>query len=406
MKRVGYPILWPAVLTFVVGVALTVGGVVLVGVYGRHHEAPSWLGAVTWRLGALMAWAGLLLPLAYDWIRSRTGADDRYLLAEGLADLLEMGLPLDEAMARLGDEMRRNLATSRSRTAYAAVEVARGLGQGAVLSQAVAATGAFPPSWPGLLSAAEALERLPEALRALARLEGRQGLLPGEALVRGAVFLPLAGGLLLFLGVYVLPTFRSLFEGMGWDLPLATRMLVSARYLVAPLLAALMPMAVLVATLCLVRAFRNPLWALADRLATGSRQAQATVLAALAAACRLEMGAPEALRVARSATCDPRFSRALRERPGDTVADVLEAHPGLFPAQVRWMARQGERDGNLAEALAACGQYLEEEGEQVRARRRLLLEVGLTCAMGVILLVMLTGIMMPITQIAVEALLP
>ncbi len=406
MKRVGYPILWPAVLTFAVGVALTVGGVVLAVVYGRHHEVPALLGAVTWRLGALMAWAGLLLPLAYDWIRSRTGADDRYLLAEGLADLLEMGLPLDEAMARLGDEMRRNLATSRSRTAYAAVEVARGLGQGAVLSQAVAATGAFPPSWPGLLSAAEALERLPEALRALARLEGRQGLLPGEALVRGAVFLPLAGGLLLFLGVYVLPTFRSLFEGMGWDLPLATRMLVSARYLVAPLLAALMPMAVLVATLCLVRAVRNPLWALADRLATGSRQAQATVLAALAAACRLEMGAPEALRVARSATCDPRFSRALRERPGDTVADVLEAHPGLFPAQVRWMARQGERDGNLAEALAACGQYLEEEGEQVRARRRLLLEVGLTCAMGVILLVMLTGIMMPITQIAVEALLP
>jgi len=42
----------------------------------------------------------------------------------------------------------------------------------------------------------------------------------------------------------------------------------------------------------------------------------------------------------------------------------------------------------------------------VRARRRLLLEVGLTCAMGVILLVMLMGIMMPITQITVEALLP
>ncbi len=406
MRRVGYPILWPAVLTFAMGVALTVGGIVLAQVYGRHHEAPALLGHLIWRLGVLMAWAGLLLPLAYDWIRSRTGADDRYLLAEGLADLLEMGLPLDEAMARLGVEMRRNLATSRSRTAFAAVEVARGLGQGALLSEAVAATGAFPPSWPNLLGAGEALERLPQALRALARLEGRQGLLPAEALVRGSVFLPLAGGVTLFLGVYVLPTFRSLFEGMGWELPLATRLLVSARYLAAPLLAALLPMAALVAMLCLVRALRDPLWALADRLATGPRQAQATVLAALAAACRLEMAASQVLQLARLGTSDPRYRRALRDRPGDTVADVLEAHPDLFPAQVRWMARQGERDGNLAEALEACSLFLEEVAEQVRARRRLLLEVGLTCAMGVILLVMLAGIMMPITQITVEALLP
>ncbi len=405
MKKVGYPILWPAILLFLAGLMFCVLGVVLAILEGLLGEVSGLVGGFLWRLGGLACWAGLLAPFLYDWFRGRTPAEDRALLAEALADLLELGLPLDQALARLGAEMRSNAACSRSRTAFAAQEAARGLAGGATLSEALSATGAFPDRWSRLVAAGEATEQVPGALRSLARLECVQSPLPFEALVRTFIFLPLAGGVTLFLGVYALPGLTGLLEALGTELPVTTRMLMFGRYLLPPLLALIL--------LCLPLGFLAGQWRpfhevmsnLASRLGTGNRQAQALVLGALAAAARLEMSLEESLQVASQATTDPRYRKALHTRPGDSLGDVLEAHPDLFEPQVRWLVRQAERDGNLAQALEHCAAHLQEMAEQMRWRRRVLAEVGLTAAMGLVALLMLVGVLLPLTRLTTEVLL-
>ena len=406
MKRVGYPILKPAAFLFLGGLLLQGVGAALAFSGDPEQVALAALGALVARLGGLVALFGFLLPLLYDWIRARTSADDRALFGEALADLLEMGIPADEAVARLGQDMRGNAASSLSRTAFAALAVAEAMRQGTTLSEAVRGTRAFPDPWADLLRVGEALERLPEALRALARVESRQGYVPAEVLVRGFVFLPIAGGILLFLATYILPTFTALFEGMQLELPLATRILIGGRHLVPIPVLLLVPLAGLLAFSLLFRPAREYLLALASRLATGTLQAQATVCSALAAGVRLGLDLPEALGAARSSVPDPQYRKALQATPGQTLADVMDAHPRLFQPQVRWLARQGERYGNLAEGLEACGVYLDEVAEQVRSRRRVLVEVALTGAMGLLLLLMMAGTLLPITRITVEALLP
>jgi len=405
VKKVGYPILWPALLIFLAGLQFCVLGVVLAALEGALGEVAALLGGLSWRLGGLVAWAGLLTPFLYDWFRGRTSAEDRALLAEALADLLELGLPLDQALARLGAEMRSNAACSRSRTAFAAVEAARGLAGGATLSEALTATDAFPDRWSRLVAAGEATEQVPGALRSLARLECVQIPLPFEALVRTFIFLPLAGGVAFFLGAYALPGLTGLLESMGTGLPATTRMLMLARHVLPALLAMLvlcLPLAFLAG---LWRPFREVMSNLACRLGTGNRQAQALVLGALAATTRLEMSLEERLRVASQATTDPWYRQALHARPGDTLAEVLEARPDLFEPQVRWLVRQAERDGNPAQALEHCAAHLQEMAEQMRWRRRVLAEVGLTAAMGMVVLLMLLGVLLPLTRLTTEVLL-
>jgi len=405
MKRVGYPILWPALLLFLAGLLLLALGVVMAILEGVLGEVAGLVGGLSWRLGGLTCWAGVLTPFLYDWFRGRSSAEDRALLAEALADLLELGLPLDEALARLGSEMRANAACSRSRTAFAVVAAARGLAGGATLSEALAATGAFPDRWRRLVAAGEATERLPGALRSLARLECVQNPLPFEALVRTFIFLPLAGGVAFFLGAYALPGLTGLLEATGTGLPATTRMLMLARH-VLPLLLALLLLSLPLAFLAgLWRPVREVMSTLASRLGTGNRQAQGVVLGALAAATRLEMSLEEMLRVASQSTTDPWYRQALNARPGDTLAEVLEARPELFEPHVRWLVRQAERDGNLAQALEHCAAHLQEVAEQMRWRRRVLAEVGLTAAMGLVVLLMLVGVLLPLTRLTTEVLL-
>lgn len=405
MKRVGYPILLPALLLFLAGLLLLALGVVLIVLEGLLGEVAGLVGGLIWRSGGLVCWAGVLAPILYDWFRGRTSAEDRALLAEALADLLELGLPLDQALARLGAEMRANAACSRSRTAFAAVEAARGLAGGATLSEALTATSAFPDRWSRLVAAGEATERLPEALRSLARLECIQSPLPFEALVRTFLFLPLAGGVAFFLGAYVLPGVTGLLEAMGTELPATTRMLMLGRHLLPPLLALLLLSLPLAFLAGLWHPFREVMSNLVSRLGTGNRQAQGVVLGALAATTRLEMNLEERLRVASQATTDPWYRQALQARPGDTLAEVLQARPDLFEPQVRWLVRQAERDGNLAQALEHCAAHLQEVAEQTRWRRRVLAEVGLTAAMGLVALLMLVGVLLPLTRLTTEVLL-
>ncbi|MGI5844664.1 MAG: type II secretion system F family protein [Candidatus Xenobium sp.] len=405
MKRVGYPILWSAFLLFLIGLLLSILGVVMMVLEGVLGEVSILIGLFFWKVGGLFCWAGVLAPFLYDWFRGRTPAEDRALLAETLADLLELGLPLDQALARLGAEMRSNAAYSRSRTAFAAVEAARGLAGGATLAEALTTTGAFPDRWSRLVAAGEATEQLPEALRSLARLERVQGPLPFEALVRTFIFLPMAGGILLILGAYALPSLTLPLEAMGLGLPATTRILILGSHILPLLLGILVlciPLALLAA---LWRPLREAMSNLASRLGTGNRQAQGLVLGALAAATRLEMSLDEMLQVASQTTTDPRYRRALQAGSGDTLAEVLEARPDLFEPQVRWLVRQAERDGNLAQVLEHCATYLQEVAEQTRWRRRVLTEVGLTAAMGVVALLMMLGVMMPLTRLTTEALL-
>ena len=52
-----------------------------------------------------------------------------------------------------------------------------------------------------------------------------------------------------------------------------------------------------------------------------------------------------------------------------------------------------------------CAAHLQEVAEQMRWRRRVLAEVGLTAAMGLVVLLMLVGVLLPLTRLTTEVLL-
>ena len=407
-RPVGLPILGPA-LGLVGAGALLVFLTVLLAVAGVLEALPV-LGLLL-PLGLLAGFGGVLLPFCYDQVRGRSSSDDRALLAENLADMLDLGVPLDEALGRLGRDMRRDPATSHSPTALAAVRAAEDLGAGSPLSAALRATRAFPSRWAALLAAGELLGDLPGALRTLARLESRSGPFPVEALLRAFVVIPVALGVALFLVTYVMPTFVSLYEGMGLDLPWASRMLFPTLKALRrpPTDWALLAGGALVLASLFVPAVREGAMVLVSRLGWGRWREQALFAGSLAAGARLGMSLPQALEVARAGAGDPAYRRAAEgflEVPGATLAQMLDSRPDLFEPGLRWMAAQGERYGNLPEALEACAAFLEEEASRVRHRREVLLEFVLAGAVGLFVLVTTLGVMQPLVDLTTRGMLP
>lgn len=407
IRPVGLPILLPALGAVVAG-GLLVTMVVGLAFAGVLEFLPV-LGLLL-PVGLALGLVGMLLPFCYDWLRSRTSGDDRALFADALADMLEMGLPLDESVSRLAAEMRGSLASSLARTSVAVERIAEGLRQGMALSSCVAATQAFPSRWARLLEAGERLEDLPGSLRVLGRMEGRGSWVPMEALLRIVLVVPIVLGVAGFLAVYILPTFTALFEGMGLELPLATKVFVGTTKVLRSggLAWGFMLLLGGAALTLLVPSLRDGALALASLLGGGRWRQQALFARAVAASVRLGLSLPEALEIAR-AGADPTYRKAadrFLEEPSSRLDQVLDSRPDLFEAGLRWMASQGQRYGNLPEALEACATWLEEEESRVRHRRRVLLEFAMLLVAGLFTLTMCIAVMQPLTEMTLRGLMP
>ncbi len=141
-----------------------------------------------------------------------------------LAVFVKAGIPLTDALVTIGDETE-DVALRRCLGA-----MIDDLRNGGLLSvSAENHPEAFPEYYVGILQAAELTGRLDESLESLAgylerEIDTRSKVV--SALSYPMIVMIMAFGTVLLLAGYVLPQFKPLFEELGADLPLPTRMML------------------------------------------------------------------------------------------------------------------------------------------------------------------------------------
>lgn len=387
-----FPLLGVSARFVVGGLALMAVAVVEV-LSTRDRSSGPWFS-----LGFWAVIGGLLLPLAYDWIRGRTEGEDRALMARDLADMLDLGAPLDEALDALGADLGSRKGTQYSRPLMALPFLADQLRAGTAFSEALARSRWYPPHWVQLVAVGERLENLPRVLRGLAQAEPqRPAGFQWTLLYLGVVIFTVAvvGH---FLTTYILPTFRALMAGL--HIPAALDLPHRAFF-------GMLELGVVGAGVLLLIPATRRLLVQVGATAVGFRpvlrlRQQAESASTLAAALELGLSEAEAFDLAARTAELPEyrrvFARAARGA-GATLAAELAREPRLFAPPLVWLARQGERFGNLPEALLAGADALRDEADGRATRALRLAEVVAVACVGLLVFLLVLATMLPLAQL-------
>lgn len=324
----------------------------------------------------------------------RVKRQDVMHLSGQLGAFVRAGLPLLDAVHTLGSEAKN----SSVRRMMADVE--HGLRTGDTLSDCVDRhPKIFPEFYRGILRSAELSGQLDSVLDQLARYLERD--LEAKRRIRSAMVYPsiIAAMSLVtvaVLGGFVLPRFKTFFDGFHAELPLPTRMLLAVTGFLthwwwalaggAGVLVLLFAVAMTTesgrhgrdrALLALPVIGETVRFALVERFSR--------ILSAMVGAGVM---LPEALRVATDSLHNRVFLRALARvgeamLEGEGLAQPL-ANTGLFPATAAQMLRVGEETGTLDTQLEVAAQYYEGELDYKLKKVVSLIEPTVIVVMGVL----------------------
>jgi type II secretory pathway component PulF len=324
-----------------------------------------------------------------------------------LAGLLTAGVPLSRSLEILGRESTSPAAKALWR------RVRDEVSDGTPLAEAMSHhPRVFAPVHVAMVRAGETGGFLDVVLRQIAEFMSRERDLKGR--VVGALIYPLvlacvATGVVTFLLSWFIPKFSLIFEQFGQSLPVLTRIVQGASFLVrdyGPFLAVL----VAVMLIALRKAVMTPAGRrLRDKwVLKVPAIGHVTARFALVRFCRmlgtlLGAGVPliTSLRVAREAIGNQVLADALEEsinrvQRGDTLAHGLSTCPGLFPPSVLEVIAVAEESGQLSTELDRLGADNEQELDR---RLRLLVslaEPALLFVMAAIVGTIVIGMLLPV----------
>lgn len=338
----------------------------------------------------------------------KVSPQDLAAVTRQLATLLGAGLPLDEALGTLADQL-------------AAAPLGRALGtvrgevlQGSELNRALARhPGIFSPLFINMTEVGEhsgtldqVLGQLADFLEDQARLRSRMQSALAYPILMGII----GSAVLVFLITFVVPKVTRMLEDLGQTLPLPTRLLIAGSDFLAGwwwLLLLLAGVAVTAARryaqseagrLKLDRlSLRLPLFGSLNLLLSTARlsrtlgtllHAGVPLLKALAIAVNLLSN-----RVLRQAVNDA--GDAVRE--GESLAEPLK-RSGVFPPMLAQMAAVGERSGELEKMLLRVAETYEHQVELRIAGLLSLLEPVMILVMGTAVGFIVLAILLPIFQ--------
>ena len=311
-----------------------------------------------------------------------------------LAVFVKAGIPLTDALGVIGDETE-DVALRRALN-----EVIDDLRNGGLLSaSAESHPEVFPDYYVGILQAAELTGRLDESLESLAQylereIDTRSKLV--SALSYPMVVMVMAFMTVLILAGYVLPQFVPLFEELGADLPLPTRMMLFvARFFGDLWFVTVGVTAAFIGTmLWLFKSERGKL--VRDRLVLRLPIISGIVdYAILERFCRI-LGAmvsagvplPDGLKT----TTDSTSNSVYRERLAVARTQMLEGQgfsqplidTNLFPGAAKQMFKVGEETGTLDSQLQVASLYFDRELESRIKRFTTMFEPIMIIFVGVI----------------------
>jgi general secretion pathway protein F len=331
------------------------------------------------------------------------------VFSQQLVSLLDAGLSLVEALEALAQK------ESSAGTQRILERILQRLYEGQTLATAIAEHPAtFPELYVAAVRASEKSGALREALTRYIAYQQQADALR-KTLVNACIYpaVLLVAGLLVtvFLMGYVVPRFSSIYEDVGTDLPLASRMLLQwgqlldahAGLVIAGALAALAG-----ATYAVSRpALRASAGAWVARIPSVGRQLHVYQLARLyrttgmlirggipaVAALRMSAGVVRAS----SRTAYAAATRAVTE--GQSLGEAMERHGLTTPVAAR-MLRVGERSGNMGEMMERIADFCDEELARWVAVVTRLIEPLLMIVIGLVIGVIVVLMYFPIFQLA------
>jgi type IV pilus assembly protein PilC len=330
------------------------------------------------------------------------------VFAQELAALLKAGLPLfqslDVMLERQRDPLlRQSLATVREKVK-----------SGAALSDAFRQEGElYPPIFAASLVAGERSGNLDAVLRRFSQhLRLNQALRKKaiSAAIYPAVLLSMMAALVVVMLIFVIPNFKSFYEGLGAQLPLPTRILLA----VATTLRANLAWIVLglgmagAAALYWLRREGSSVAMDAALLRLpyfgGLMRMYATSQLMRTLATLLAGGLPlvNALEVAAASIGNRAMARSVgaaagRIREGASLTTALES-TGMLEALPLEMVKVGEQTGALGDMLTAIADFYDEELDTRMATVLSLVEPVLLVVMAVVVAAMLLAFYLPMFQ--------
>ncbi len=324
--------------------------------------------------------------------------------------LLRSGLPILQVLDTIIERMETGSALDVLR------EVRQEVKGGSALSEAF---GKFPRFFPHLyvasIKAGERTGDLPVTLGRFITYQKRVEAL--KAKVRGASFYPAlltlaVVAVLLFLMLYVVPSFTQIYAEANVELPLMTRILIGTANGLTTTMPVLLPLLVvaIVALRIFVLSERGGL--LLDRLKLklpffGGLLGDY----ALSSFCRtfgttLASGIPavQAMQMSRGTlnnrVLENHLSRAIQKvEEGTSISQALE-QTGFFPGIALRMISVGETGGSLAEMLADVAEYYEDEVARRLDRLTTMIEPLMMMSMGLLIGAIVVAMYIPIFQLA------
>ena len=330
------------------------------------------------------------------------------LATRQLATLARSGMPLDQALAAVGEQA--DDARAASLFAALRVEVAAG-------ETLASALGRWPRTFDdlyrGLVAVGAETGRLAEVLERLAEyLEARQALKQKFtlALIYPALVTLIALGVIAVLLVYVVPQVVSVYEQSRQTLPWLTQALIAVSGLFRATWWAWVT-ALVIAVVAFGLANRRPAFrarwhaALLRAPAIG-RLVTAVDTARFASTLAILVGSGAPLLRSLDAARDVVWALPLRAaagaaadlvREGVTLASALKEQR-VFPPVLVHLVANGEASGQLASMLERAAGELERESERRLTWFAALLQPTLIVAMGAIVLVLVLAVMLPIVS--------
>ena len=354
------------------------------------------------------------MPAWRQWIaRSSQAEFDLPLFSQELLALLEAGLTLTEALDALHDKERRPaiskiLAALRSR-----------LAEGLCFAAALATQPAiFTPLYCGLMRAAERTASLDNSLARYIEYRSRVDQVRRhvtQAMIYPAILCGVGLLVSLFLLGYVVPSFASVYQSSGRDIPLASQLLLQwgrfvadhARWLGTIGLFAALALVWFIRKAPMRKALSAGLSNLLRCLPQIGERLQTFELARLylALGTLLEGGLPI---LPALALCDGLVSvktqRALQQSAqwigeGQPASTAFDQAGLCTPVALRLM-RVGERTGQQGDMLARAARFHDGEIERFIARFTRSFEPLLMAAIGIVIGVIVVLLYMPIFDLA------
>ncbi len=311
-----------------------------------------------------------------------------------LSVFVRAGIPIMEALQVIAEETPDKLLQT------GIYDMIERLQAGDTFASAAAAhPEAFPNYYVGVLSSAELTGNLDTVLDQLADYLDRDIEARGKitsAMIYPSVVACMAVVVVIVLATFVMPKFVTFFKSFNAELPLPTRMLLSASNFVSHWWWAILAVILLIviAAVSMRRSRAGKAWMdsmilrlpiLGDLVKTAVIERVCRILSSM---IRAGVALPEAMKVTAESANNAVYRDGLnlvREEmiEGQGLAEPL-ARTGLFPGAARQMFRVGEETGTLDSQLATAASFYDRELDVKLKRFTSLFEPIVIVFMGVI----------------------